>query len=341
MKVAAIYRLIQSMVTSALFVALAALVAPAVAQPQAPSTGASQGFPSRPMEIVVHTSAGGGTDILARVVSDILTRNKWITQPITVSNRTGGGGAIAYTYIKNKRGDPHAVMAVASLTLLTVGLRPDLQLGPEHYTPIAFLAQDPQAVMVSVDAPYKTFKEFIEAAKRDPGALTASITSPGGSGQLLVWLIERETGAKFKTVSFKGGSEAIMQVMGGHTHFTTENISEAVSAVEAKKLRVLAVSSGQRLSVVPDVPTLKELGYNIHMGTGRGFAMAAGVPKEAAAHFEAQLEKVYNSPAWKEHTAKHLWENMWMGSTEYAKHLAYRRTQQLAFMQSIGLAPKP
>jgi len=300
-----------------------------------------QAFPSRPIEIVVHTSPGGGTDILARVVADILTRNKWITQPITVSNRAGGGGAIAYTYIKNKRGDPHAMMAVASLTMLTVGLRPDMQLGPEHFTPIAFLAQDPQAVMVPVDAPYKTFKEFVDAAKRDPGALAASITTPGGSGQLLVWLIEREAGTKFKTVSFKSGSESIMQVMGGHVHFTTENISEAVSAVEAKKLRVLAVTSAQRLNTVPDVPTLKELGYNIHMGTGRGFAMAAAVPPEAAAHMEAQLEKVYRSPAWKEHTAKHLWENLWMGSTDYAKHLAFRRTQQLEFMQAIGLAPKP
>lgn len=300
----------------------------------------AQWFPARPMEFVVHTSPGGGTDILARVTAEILTRNKWITQPLTVSNRPGGGGAIAYGYVKSKRGDPHVLMAVASLTMLTVGLRPDLQLGPEHYTPIAFLAQDPQALMVNIDAPYKTFKEFIETARREPGALTASITSPGGSGQLLVWLIERATGTKFKTVSFKGGSEAIMQVMGGHVHFTTENISEAVSAVESKKLRVLAVSSGQRLAIVPDVPTLKELGHDIHFGTGRGFAMPAGVPKEAAAYMEAQLERVYKSPEWKDHTAKHLWENLWMGSADYTKHLAARRVQQLEFMQSIGLAPK-
>ena len=69
--------------------------------------------------------------------------------------------------------------------------------------------------------------------------------------------------------------------------------------------------------------------------------MPAGVPKEAAAHFEAQLEKVYKSSDWKEHAAKHLWENVWMGSAEYAKHLAFRRTQQLEFMQAVGLAPKP
>ena len=301
----------------------------------------AQNFPSRPMEFIVHTSAGGGTDILARTVADILTRNKWITQPINVVNRAGGGGAIAYNYVKSKRGDPHTVMAVASLTMLTVGLRPDMQLGPEHFTPVAFLAQDPQAVMVAPDAPYKNFKEFIDASKREPNTLVASITTPGGSGQLLVWLLERATGAKYKTVSFKAGSEAIMQVMGKHVTFTTENVSEALSAVEAKKLRVLAVSSGQRLSAVPDAPTLKELGYDIHFGTGRGFAMPAGVPKEAAAHFEAQLEKVYKSPEWKEHSAKHLWENVWMGSAEYAKHLAYRRTQQAEFLQAVGLTPKP
>lgn len=313
-------------------VAAAALVIP---------SAFAQTFPSKPIELVVHTSPGGGTDIFARVVADILSREKLVNQPVNVLNRPGGGGAIAYTYIKSKRGEPHIVMTVASMALLTQTMRPELGLGLENYTPLAFFAQDPQAVMVLADSPYKTFKDFIDAAKREPGSLVASVTSPGGSGRLMVWLIERETGTRFKPVSFKSGGDAILQVMGGHTHFTTENISEGYAAVESKKLRALAVSSLKRLPLVPDTPTLKELGYDIHVGTGRGFVMPAGVPKEAAAHMEAVLERVYRSPAWKEHAERNMYESIWMGSADYAKHLAERRVVVQEFLQSIGIAPKP
>jgi tripartite-type tricarboxylate transporter receptor subunit TctC len=158
---------------------------------------------------------------------------------------------------------------------------------------------------------------------------------------MLLWLIERETGARYRMVSFKSGADAILPVMGGHTQFTTENIGEGHGAVEGKKLRVLAVSSVQRLAAVPGAPTLKELGYDIHVGTERGFAMPADVPKDAAARMEASLERIYNHPQWKEHAERSLYENIWMGSAQYAKHLAQRRGLVLEFLQSVGIAPKP
>ncbi len=320
--------------------AAAGLALPA-AFAQIPSTGSGQAYPSKALELVVHTSPGGGTDVFARVVAEILTREKLVNQPVNVFNRPGGGGAIAYTYIKSKRGEPHTIMTVASMALLTQTMRPELGLGLENYTPLAFLAQDPQAVMVSAESPYKTFKDLVDAARREPSSLVASITSPGGTGRMMVWLMERETGTRYRVVSFKSGADAILQVMGGHTHFTTENISEGYGAVESKKLRVLAVSSAQRLSIVPGAPTLRELGYDIHVGTGRGFVMPAGVPKEAAAQMEAILERVYKSGAWKEHAERNMYESIWMGSAEYAKHLAERRVLVQEFLQSIGIAPKP
>jgi putative tricarboxylic transport membrane protein len=299
-------------------------------------------FPSRPVELVVHTSPGGGTDIIARIVAEILIRDKLVNnQPINVINRPGGAGAIAYTYFKGKRGDPHTIMTVASMTLLVQTTRPEMGMGLDHFTPLAFLAQDPQAVMVAADSPYKTLKDLVEAGKREPNSLAASVASPGGTARMLLWMIERESGARYKMVSFKSGADAILPVMGGHTQFTTENISEGHGAVEGKKLRVLAVSSARRLTAVPDAPTLKELGYDIHVGTGRGFAMPADVPKEAAARMEANLERVYNNPTWKEHAERSLYENIWMGSAEYARHLAERRGLVLDFLQSIGIAPKP
>ena len=305
-----------------------------------PSDTRAQAFPSRPLELVVHTGPGGGTDLVARMVGEILTREKLVSQPVNISNKPGGGGAIAYTYIKSKRGDPHTIMTVASMAMLSQTVRPELKLGLDNYTPIAFLAQDPQAVMVSASSPYKTFRDLVEASKKEPGGLAASITSPGGTGRLLLWLLEKETGARFKPVSFKSGADAIMQVMGGHTHVSTENISEGYASVEAKKLRVLAVTSKTRLPIVPDAPTLIELGHNIHVGTERGFVMPADVPKEAAAHMEKTLERVYRSPAWKEFSERNMFENIWMGSAEYGRHLEKRRVLVHEFLQAVGIAQK-
>ena len=301
------------------------------------SAAFAQAWPSRPLEFIVHTSAGGGTDIFGRVVAEIIAREKLLSQPINVVNRAGGGGAIAYNYTKGKKGDPHTVAVVATLAMITQTLRPELEIGMEHFTPIAFMAQDPQAVMVPADSPYKTLKELIDAGRKNPETIVASVTSPGGSGRLLVWLLERETGAKFKSVSFKSGGDAIIQVMGGHTQFTTENISEGYGAVEGKKLRVLAVTSLTRLPIVPNAPTLKEAGINLHVGTGRGFAMPAGVPKDAAAAMEATLAKVHKTAQWKEHADKNFYENIWMGSAEYAKHLAERRAQHGEFLKAVGI----
>ena len=314
-----------------LSVAASFLAVPAAAQ-------APKNFPVRPLELVVHTAPGGGTDLVARFVAEIMVKEKLVNQPVNVANRVGGGGAVAYSYIKSKRGDPHVVMSVATMAMLTQTVRPELGLGLENYTPLAFLAQDPQAVMVAADAPYKNMKEFIDAARKEPNGLVASITSAGGTGRITVWMLERETGARFKVVVNKGGADALMQVMGGHTHFSTENISEGYTSVVGKKLRVLAVTSRTRLPIVPDAPTLLELGYNIHVGTGRGFAMPADVPKETAAHMESVLERVYKSPTWKEFADRNMYENIWMGSAEYAKHLAERRVLVQEFLQAIGIA---
>ena len=158
---------------------------------------------------------------------------------------------------------------------------------------------------------------------------------------MLVWLLERTSGAKFKTVANKSGADALMQVMGGHTHFSTENISEGYAAVTGKKLRVLAVTSRTRLPVVPDAPTMVELGYDITVGTGRGFALPADVTPGVAEFWEKALRRVYESPAWKEQSERNMYENIWMGRAEYTKHLQERLGEVQQFLIAVGIAKKP
>src|SRR5688572_7583215 len=304
---------------------------PALAQP----------YPSRPLEIVVHTGPGAGNDRVARIFADILQREKLVGQPLTVVNKVGGLGTVAFNYIKAKRGDPHVILSGVGSTLVAATLRPEFGISLDQVTPLAMLARDPQAVMVSGDSPWKTFKELIDAAKREPGKLVGSFGTPTAGGRTLLWMIERETGARFNPVSLKSGAEAIISVMGGHTHLSTENVSEGIAAVESGKIRVLAVTSGQRMPQVPGAPTLKELGYDIHMGAARGFAMPAAVPREAVEHMERVLERVYHSGGWKAHAQQSLYENVWMGSAEFSKYLLVRRAQAQEFLTAIGALPKP
>jgi putative tricarboxylic transport membrane protein len=300
----------------------------------------AQPYPSRPIEFNVHTTPGGGTDLFARAVTEILIRDKVFSQPIFVSNRPGGSGVIAFNHVKGKRGDGHVVLTMATGSFLAAASRKDLDLGLEHFTPLVSLALDPQVLAVAADSKFKSAKELIEIGKSAPNSLIAGITSATGTARLLLYVIERETGARFKSVSFKSGGEATTAVAGGHVQFTPENLSEMLGLVEGKKLRVLAVTGEKRLAAVPDAPTLKELGYNVVLGTGRGFVMPAGVPKEAHAAMEAAMKRVYDSPAWKEFAARNNFEDMWMGSADFAKLLATQAKEMDAFLAHISAPQK-
>ena len=306
----------------------------------ASATLGAQAYPTKPIEVIVHTSAGSGGDIVSRTVAEIVRRDKLLPQPLQVVNRVGGSGVVAFTFFKTKRADPYYLLSVTG-TLLAMAYRPDTNIGLENYTPVALMAVDPQTIMVPADSPYKSFKDLVEAARKSPETLVAATTSVQGTGRLLVYLIEKAApGVKFKFVTFKGGSEAVTSTAGGHTTFTTENLGEGLGFVEGKKLRVLAISSDKRLPQVPDVPTLHELGFPITAGTIRGFTFTAGVPKEAVTAMEAALQKVHNSPDWKELAKRNIYEDVFMGSAQFTKYLAVRMEEYRGFYDAIGLGRK-
>jgi putative tricarboxylic transport membrane protein len=303
-----------------------------------PLHASAQAYPTRPIELIVHTSAGSGGDIVSRAVAEIVRREKFLPQPLQVVNRVGGSGALAFNFFKTKRGDPYYLLSVTG-TLLAMAYRPDMNIGLDSYSPVALMAIDPQTIMVPANSPYKTFKDLVEAARKSPETLVAATTSVQGTGRLLVYMIEKAVpGAKFKFVTFKGGSDAVTATAGGHTTFTTENLAEGLGFVEAKTLRVLAISADRRLPQTPDVPTLQELGYPIQAGTIRGFTFAAGVPREAVSTMEAALEQVHKSAAWKELAKRNIFQDVFMGSAEFTKYLAVRYEEYRLFYDAIGLA---
>lgn len=306
----------------------------------AQSQPAGAAYPSQPLELVAHTAPGGGTDQFVRLLGEILTREKMVTQAPVISNRVGGGGAIAYNHVKGKKGDPHVLLAVATGTFLSALTRTDLGFSIDDFTPVAFLAMDPQVVAVSGDSKFTNVKELIDAAKREPNTIVSAIASATGSGRLFQYMLEKETGAKFKYVSFKSGSEAGTAVAGGHIHVTTENHSEVAAHLESKKVRVLAVTGEKRMAVLPNVPTMKELGYPIVVGTGRAIAMPAGVPATAVATMEKMLRRAMTTKLWKDYSAANNFEENFLDGAQFKKYLESRREEFQGFLAHVGLLKK-
>ena len=302
----------------------------------------AQAYPVKSIELVVHTSAGSGGDVVSRAVAEIIRRNKFLPQQLNVNNRVGGAGIVGFSYFKTKRGDPYVMMSITG-TVLVMAYRPEVAIGLENYSPLALFAIDPQTIMVPANSPYKTFKELMDAAKANPESMVAATTSLQGTGRLVVYLMEKHLtgGAKFKVVTFKGGSEAVTSVAGGHTTFSTENLGEGISFVEGKQVRVLAISSNQRLPQAPDIPTLTELGYPIQAGTIRGFTFTAGVPKEAVSVMETALKRAHDSPEWKELAKRNLYQDIYMGPADFAKFLQVRMIEYKEFYDAIGLTKRP
>ena len=300
---------------------------------------AAQSYPVKPIEMISPTGAGGGSDLVARMVADIIAKEKLLPQPVVVQNRPGGGGAIGQTYAASKRGDPYTIL-VAGTGLITVPLRTGLDVGMDKFQPLGLIGVDLNSLAVRDDSPFRTVKDLIAEGKAKPKTINIAITFPGGSAHQLVFRLEQLTGAKFNTVSFKSGTDAVTAVLGGHVHATAENLGEVMPHVAPKGLRLLGVPAMKRPAGLPNVPTLKEQGFDVHAGGYRSFVAPAGIPRDVVALWDVTLARVHKSPTWKEYMARNMYEDVYMNSEEMTRWLVSQRSEITSFLTEMGLVVK-
>ena len=298
----------------------------------------AQTYPTRHIELVSPTGAGGGSDLVARMVAEIVAKEKLLPQQIVVQNRAGGGGAVGAQYVAGRRGDPYVFMQAAT-ALVTIPIRTGLDVGIDKFQPLGVIGFDLNSIAVAENSPYRTLKELLDAARDKPKTISVGTTSPGGNAHVMMYRLEQLTGARFNIVSFKSGAETVTGVMGGHIQLTAENLGEVIGQVEAKKLRLLAVPSAKRIPGLPNVPTLKEQGYDIQAGAVRGFVAPAGIPRDAVKVLEDTLAKVHKSAAWRDYMARNMYEDIYMNADEMGKFLATQKTEMTQFFKDIGLTP--
>ena len=294
------------------------LVAAAIAMP-----AHAQGFkPSKPVEFVTHTGPGGGGDVLARAIAAAMEKEKLMPVRMQVVNKTGGGGHTAMAYLVEKKGDTNTIAVFTGLWFTNPIMRPEANITLKDLTPLVRLVLEPAMLVVKSDAPYKTLKDFIDAAKQNPGQLKQSAGSIGARDWLVRQLLMKNTGASWAYISFPGGGERIAALLGGHVNIMLIEPQEAGEHIRAGNMRVVAAIAEQRLAAFPNAPTLKEAGFDVpNVPQPRGILAPPGIPAEAVAYWEDLFAKFVKTPSWRKILEESLFEDGFQRSAELNKFI--------------------
>ncbi len=294
--------------------------------------------PTKPIEFVAPFAPGGGSDVLARSIASIIESQKLCPQPLLVVNKAGGSGLVGTTSVVQQKGDPYVLVTFipgqAQAALVAGKGAPTFR----ELTPICNLALDEQLIVVKADSPFKTIQDVIAEAKKRPGELTIGGTGAGQDDQICQRVWERAAGIRMRYVPFKSGGECITALLGGHVNLIWANPPEFVPQYEAKMVRPVAVAKATRMTDFPDVPALKEVGYNVTYFFYRGIMAAKDIPPEVVAFYEDMFKKLAESSAWKEnYLKKYSLSPSWMGSKEFAKVVAQNEEESKDVLKDLGL----
>jgi tripartite-type tricarboxylate transporter receptor subunit TctC len=260
-------------------------------------------FPSRPVQLMVAFPPGGSTDVGARVVAAIA--EKILGKPMVVLNKGGAGGQVGWTELSRQKPDGYYIGYINLPATNTVILDPERKaiFGIDAFVPIINQVLDPGVVWVRGDSPYKTLKDLVDAAKKAPNTIRAATTGILSDDHLAILMLEEAApGAIFRIVHLAGAVDQLKEVMGGHVDVAFDNVGSIAPRVRTGELRGLAVTDHQRSKFIPDVPTMKEVGYpSVISSSTRGIAAPKGLPQPILKKLEEVLRKAMEDP---EHVQK-------------------------------------
>ena len=259
------------------------------------ATAALAEYPEKPIEVVVGYSAGGGTDVMARTVAQFLERELGDGASVVIKNLPGAGGQIGFTEVAKAAPDGYTLGTFNLPAALALTKDRTADYDVDSFTYLANFVEDPNTITVAASSPFQTLGELLDAAKADPGAITLGLSSLGGNDHFAANMMQDATGAEFTLVPFKGASNARTAIMGGHVAAGTMTLGQTSNFPD--ELRVLAVLAEERSPFRPDVPTAKELGYDVQMSSLRGIVAPAGLDEATTEQLVRALSAVNENPA--------------------------------------------
>jgi putative tricarboxylic transport membrane protein len=294
--------------------------------------------PTRTVEVVVHTGPGGGSDLLARAVALMIEKEKLLPVRMQVANKTGGGSAVAAAYLAEKKGDPHTIGFFTGVWLTSPLTSAEAKVSLHDLTPVARLVLEPALIAVKADAPYKTLADFVAAAKQNPGQLKQSGGSITSRDNVVRQQLQKSTGARWAFISFPGGGERMAALLGGHVNIMVIEPSEAGEHIRAGNMRVLAQVSDKRLSGYPNVPTLKEAGFDVAaVPQVRGVVAPPGIPKQNVAYWEEVFRKLTQTESWRKYLNDNQFEDGYQNAAELTKFYGEFTDGMRVILQEAGI----
>ena len=300
----------------------------------------AQTYPDKPIRMVIPFPPGGGTDILGRLVSQKLTEaNKWTVVP---DNKAGAGGTLGITEAaKGKRDGYDMVMGQKDNLVVGPWLYKGLPWNPvKDFVAVAHVAWSPVIIATSVNSKYKTLADVVAAAKAAPDTITYGSPGNGTTIHLAGDQFEMAAGVKLRHIPYKGSNPAMLDALAGNIDLLVSSVPSAMGQVRSGKLRPLAVTSAQRSSSLPDVPTVAESGFpGFDISTWYGLFMPAGTPKPVVEQMNAAVNKLLATPEMQKAIHDQGAEPQSMSADAFSKQLAadYRLWEKIVSDAGIKL----
>ena len=258
-----------------------------------PIAATAADYPSKPVTIVVGYSAGGGVDVMARILSEKLPAV--LGQPVIVENRPRVGAIVASTFVAKAKADGYTlIMGAPGPMIFNHAVYTKLPYTPQDFTPISFVSESPLVLLVNIKNPAKTVQELVSQSQQNPDK--ANYGASSASFQLITELFNKKTGAKFMHIPYKGANDSVTAVMAGDVTMTLADAGPAFIGMQSGRVKALAVTSAARMKEYPSVPTLTELGVELKASLWIGLLAPAGTPAEIIKMLQEGVAKVVAMP---------------------------------------------
>lgn len=297
------------------------------------TASAADKYPAGPVNFLIPFGAGGSADVMGRVLAK--NTEPFLGQPIVPINKPGAGGALMYTFVKDSKPDGYTV-AWNSSSILTVTNIGNVKYSYDAFDYVVRIGYTSMPIAVRADKPWKTFQEFIAYAKKNPGKIKIGNAGTGSGTHLTAVAMEKATGAKFIHVPL-GAKRRVPSLLGGEVEAICVPLPEVAAHAKAGKARVLAVSTAKRDPSFPDVPSMKELGYNVEMDLFRGISVPKGTPASVTKTLGEAFKKGAMQKGFQEIAKKKGFNVSIMDKDEFDKYLKAQDEYMGQIMKEAGL----
>jgi tripartite-type tricarboxylate transporter receptor subunit TctC len=295
-------------------------------------------YPTREIEVVVQYPVGGGSDIFIR--SLMVPARKYLRVTIHVTNLAGGGGVRASNYVLSRPADGYTIYTFNPEQIInTIFDREDYR----KFAALCNVQQDQSMFYVGGESPFKTIQDLIRYAKENPGKLRFTGTSTGSPDEVIVMLFAKRAGIKVKYIPFDAAPETHAAVLGGQVEVLHEEPGVIMSLIESNKLKPLVVFTEKRLEEFPNVPTARELGYDITMGRWRGLAVKKGTSQKIINDLSEVFKKCTGDPSYKTIAHANLLDLRpgWKDPEEYSKFWEEEYARYYEILKELRYLEKP